>query len=113
MMMKAVVTFGASAPLILTDNEPAARSIWDTSPHNPQISSLAALSTIRSWLEGSDDRRVVMSWCPSHVGVKENEAVDRVTHAKGLEEPRPLRSFVQEQKTKWDTKIRSPRGLGR
>ncbi|KAF8623056.1 hypothetical protein AX15_006531 [Amanita polypyramis BW_CC] len=66
MAFKVLLSHNASKILFLVDNEAAARVIWNTSPHNYQASSLAAMGFVRPWLSNRPHRNITVSWCPSH-----------------------------------------------
>ncbi|KAH9929052.1 uncharacterized protein BXZ73DRAFT_48264 [Epithele typhae] len=62
---------------IVADNESALKTLLDpTRPHGQQLVSVIACTNAREWLDRDARRRIIFHWCPSHVGIKWNEAVD-------------------------------------
>ena len=61
---------------VYVDNRAAARAILDPSRHASQLCSIVACQNLRRFLERSPRHRLVIRWCPSHVGIAANEFVD-------------------------------------
>ncbi|KAF8622419.1 hypothetical protein AX15_007033 [Amanita polypyramis BW_CC] len=66
---------------ILSDNESAAKSIWNTDFHNLQMISISVMTNFRTWVSKMNPSQVnfTVSWYPAHMDINENEFVDSLT----------------------------------
>ncbi|KAF8621794.1 hypothetical protein AX15_007494 [Amanita polypyramis BW_CC] len=104
----------------LVDNENAAKLIWDTSVHNLQYVSIKAMTSFRNWISNKTDTQNV-SWCPSHMGIVENEHVNKpASHAEDLEDAvvnstvlLKLNEIKKKAFKTWNNKAKLPNALGK
>ncbi|TFY73624.1 hypothetical protein EWM64_g10388, partial [Hericium alpestre] len=77
MAIRHLTQVDASSIHLYCDNEAALRTLFDTRNHASQMLSVMACKSAREWLEGHPDRSIHLHWCPGHVGIDNNELVDR------------------------------------
>lgn len=105
---------------IFVDNLAAANAIFSTQKGPSQLLSVKACLTARQFLEARPENTIHVHWCPSHVGIKANDTVDRLAK-RGLDQPQPegisyavARTRVTKRAyTKWLQAMESPRYQGR
>lgn len=54
---------------VVADNESALTTLLDPGMHGQQLVSVIACHNAREWLAKDEQRRIVLHWCPSHVGM--------------------------------------------
>lgn len=104
---------------IYVDNKSAVMKILDPSIHTGQSDSIRAITQIRKFLESAAHSELTINWCPSHVGIKLNELVDKEAK-KGLEDKQPdfiswsvaRERAVAYMLSTWRKRITSTDGLG-
>ncbi|KAF8628936.1 hypothetical protein AX15_003639 [Amanita polypyramis BW_CC] len=107
----------------LIDNENATKLIWDTSAHNLQSLSIKATVDFHHWFVTVMKHKVDIvnvSWCPSHMGIVENEHVGKVADKSELLEDTIVKSTllskIQDVKNaefkKWISDSSKPNTLG-
>lgn len=62
---------------MFADNKGALQTILSLKLGPSQYLAIQASKTIKTFLERNTANRITLHWCPGHVGVKENEAVDK------------------------------------
>ncbi|KAF8628121.1 hypothetical protein AX15_004077 [Amanita polypyramis BW_CC] len=119
---KQLPNYPYTRPTLLIDNEPAARTIWNTDFHNLQATSLSAMTNFRKWITSVDISQVLVnvSWCPAHMDIDENEVVDQLASEVIFDDDIPTATTLQSQITEtkrveydaWDSKTRKHNALG-
>ncbi|KAF8624181.1 hypothetical protein AX15_006008 [Amanita polypyramis BW_CC] len=106
---------------LLIDNEAAAKTIWNTDFHNLQQTSIAAMVKFREWTTRLRTKQFLInvSWCPAHMGILENELVDRIASEVTIHDI-PIKTTLEASITKikkdeyalWDSNTRKHNALG-
>ncbi|KAF8624189.1 hypothetical protein AX15_006002 [Amanita polypyramis BW_CC] len=107
--------------MILIDNESAAKSIWQMDNHNLQHVSIKVMLSFHKWTTHwkTKDFKVIVSWCPAHMNIEENELVDSMTNKvtiRDMEDKLTLESEIRRIKEleyqAWDKTMHQHNGLG-
>lgn len=66
---------------VYTDNKAALLRILNPAVGPSQMCAVMACRTVRQFLDRAPERSLALHWCPAHVGVAPNEAVDELAKA--------------------------------
>ncbi|KAI0821338.1 hypothetical protein BC629DRAFT_1730271 [Irpex lacteus] len=104
---------------IFADSKSALSSLLDPKTKPGQRDKLWACSFIRAFLDGNPDRRIGLHWVPGHVGIKQNEDIDKLAkEATELDQPNHTTLSVAKQNIDaaalklWQGMMREPRYAG-
>ncbi|TFY81421.1 hypothetical protein EWM64_g2600 [Hericium alpestre] len=77
MAIRHLTQVDANSIHLYCDNESTLRMLFDTRLHASQMLSIMACCSARSWLLDHPECSIHLHWCPGHVGIENNEQVDR------------------------------------
>ena len=100
---------------VYTDNKSAGLSILNPNMHPSQWMSIGLLEWFRKYFVDFPENRLTIRWCPSHVGVEQNDYVDHEAKEAMAEEQPAFTSYsvarantVVEKLDNWRKEIKDP-----